>query len=511
MKISELKTNVSVIEKAKNDIIHDWCTTPYVKECLEQFIDIKTFEAKYAVGVFDYYTDIIKGKVQIGDCPDIKAFLKLCTKKEVAPHELFLICSGFKKALIACCLKMGQLTESILNEIIYITDINLSGVLELYKHMIKQKNKKIQEQENWLKQYINVINSTMIVSATDTEGIITHANQNFCDVSGYSAKELLGQPHSIIRHPDSPTEQFRDLWNTIKNKQSWTGIIKNRKKDGDAYYVSTVIFPILNTDGEIVEYMSARIDITQLFTLQKEKQNAERLMMQHAKMAEMGEMIGMIAHQWQQPLNAINILLDMIEEDVFEEEQDKDTINTNIHKIQTQTGLMAQIINDFRSFYKPDKQQERFRACEVAEKVYNLIDVKMKKLGIVFNVHAHKHFYVLGYPNDFKQVILNIYKNACDKFEETNQNNPRLDLIFDITDHTGTIIIKDNAGGIPEELLPSKLFDIYVTTKGEKGTGLGLKLCKTIVELKMNGKIYARNRDDGAEFVIELPLANDTL
>ena len=103
-----------------------------------------------------------------------------------------------------------------------------------------------------------------LVSKTDLEGVITYANRLFCDVSGYSKDELIGMPHKIVRHPDMPKEVFRDLWETIKAKKVWHGIVKNRAKNGGFYIADTAIVPILNSDRDIVEYISIRHDITEL-------------------------------------------------------------------------------------------------------------------------------------------------------------------------------------------------------------------------------------------------------
>ena len=110
---------------------------------------------------------------------------------------------------------------------------------------------------------LSYINSKYyITSTTDLNGIIISVSEAFCKISGYSESELLGQPHSIVRHPDTPKEAFVDLWNTIKNGQVWTGIIKNKKKNGDFYWVESTVEPIFNTKGEIEGYYSLRFNIS---------------------------------------------------------------------------------------------------------------------------------------------------------------------------------------------------------------------------------------------------------
>jgi PAS domain S-box-containing protein len=118
--------------------------------------------------------------------------------------------------------------------------------------------------ETLLREYKEAIDRSSIVSKTDVNGLITYANEAFTKISQYSTSELLGKPHNIIRHPDMPASVYEDLWRTIKAKKPWRGIVKNRKKDGSAYYVQTLVNPILNEKGEIEEFIAIRHDITEL-------------------------------------------------------------------------------------------------------------------------------------------------------------------------------------------------------------------------------------------------------
>jgi aerotaxis receptor len=97
-----------------------------------------------------------------------------------------------------------------------------------------------------------------IVSRTDLKGVITFANKAFCMLSGYSKDELVGQPHSIVRHPDMPKEAFKDMWQTIQNNQRWHGFVKNKRKDGKYYWTEAFIEPFFDEDGNKIGYMAAR-------------------------------------------------------------------------------------------------------------------------------------------------------------------------------------------------------------------------------------------------------------
>ncbi|RXJ75691.1 regulator [Arcobacter sp. F155] len=127
--------------------------------------------------------------------------------------------------------------------------------------LLEKENKKIL---NTFEQYKSIVDERSIVSKTDVNGIITYVNKPFEEISGYKIEELLGRSHNIIRHEDTPSEIFEEMWNTILDKKVWQGKIKNKKKNGDYYIVDTIIKPILNVDGQIEEFIALRNDITEL-------------------------------------------------------------------------------------------------------------------------------------------------------------------------------------------------------------------------------------------------------
>ncbi len=120
-----------------------------------------------------------------------------------------------------------------------------------------------------LSQYKNALDKSTLVSKTDTRGIISYANDRFCELSGYSKDELVGQPHSIVRHPDTPSSVFEQMWKQLKSKKIWTGMLQNRNKDGSSYYVHASIFPVMDKNGEVFEYLALREDLTAMILYEK--------------------------------------------------------------------------------------------------------------------------------------------------------------------------------------------------------------------------------------------------
>ena len=155
--------------------------------------------------------------------------------------------------------------------------MTLSGIYFLIKHFInvndENADEKINNNLSYLQSYKNTIDKNLIVTRTDPDGNITFANENFYKISGYTKNEVLGNNHSIVRHPDNKSPMFEKLWKTILSKKPWHGRIKNKKKDGSSYWIDTTIAPILNKDNEIVEFIGVRHDITKLLMQQEELRN----------------------------------------------------------------------------------------------------------------------------------------------------------------------------------------------------------------------------------------------
>ncbi len=148
--------------------------------------------------------------------------------------------------------------------------IMIDKVVKKYKYINEAKSNL-----HLLKEYQKATNSSSIVSKTDKRGIITFVNDKFCEISGYSKDELIGKNHNIVRHPDNPKSIFKDMWHTIRDKKEiWQGIVRNRTKNNKSYYVDSIVMPILDLDGNILEYISLRNDITDIMSPAKQLNDA---------------------------------------------------------------------------------------------------------------------------------------------------------------------------------------------------------------------------------------------
>lgn len=228
----------------------------------------------------------------------------------------------------------------------------------------------------------------------------------------------------------------------------------------------------------------------------------ERMLIHQNRLASMGEMIGNIAHQWRQPLNALGLLVQktplFLELGQIDEEFVKSSANQSMKLIQH----MSHTIDIFRDFFKPDKEKVAFKLNEAVVKTLSIMDGSLGSPQISVEIDVQEDSDLYSYPNEFSQVLINILANARDAFEEQNIANPKISITLSRENEMAVLTISDNAGGIPKEIM-DKIFDPYFTTKGpQAGTGVGLFMSKTIIEKNMGGRLAARNIADGAEFRI---------
>jgi PAS domain S-box-containing protein len=414
-----------------------------------------------------------------------------------------------------------------------------------------------------------VMQSANTIVITNLEGNIVFANPKFEETTGYTFKDAYMKNPRILKSGDQPNSYYEKLWRTISSGEVWKGEFKNKNKFDEYYWESATITPIKDAEGRVSEYLAIKEDITERklieeklektliemevsnweykmlnkdlkqeverrkeveseLKLQKEllvelnenlesqvnievKKNREKdeLMLLQSRQAAMGEMIGNIAHQWRQPLNAIGLMVyDLTDAFRFGEltEEYLDRSETDIKSVLEH---MSRTIDDFRNFFKPNKEKLSFRLEVVIKTAVSFLDATLKNSGIRLITELDKDIVLFGYPSEFAQVLLNIINNAKDALIETKPENPVIRITgINNNGENAEVKIIDNGGGVPSPIL-HKIFDPYFTTKEQgKGTGVGLYMSKTIVERNMNGTLDVINTGNGVEFIIKVPISN---
>ncbi len=238
----------------------------------------------------------------------------------------------------------------------------------------------------------------------------------------------------------------------------------------------------------------------------RKRQEQEQLLIQQSKLASMGEMIGNIAHQWRQPLNALSLVMQNIQFAYELDELDDDFMEKSVKKVNLLSKNMSKTIDDFRNFFKPNKEKRVFVLNEIVKKTLDIIDSSFEHHNIKIIQKFESEIKVFGFSNEFSQTILNIMNNSKDAFSENSIENAKVIITVKNDEEYGIVCIEDNAGGIPEYII-NKVFEPYFTTKEEgKGTGIGLYMSKIIIEQNMEGKLSVKNTENGALFIVKIPL-----
>jgi signal transduction histidine kinase len=235
-------------------------------------------------------------------------------------------------------------------------------------------------------------------------------------------------------------------------------------------------------------------------------------------MASMGEMIGNIAHQWRQPLSVISTIASGImvqkEYGMFKE----DHLVDDMDKIVKQTAHMSKTIEDFRDFFKSDKEKILFNVKDTIRQNIDLIEASFKNHNITIDPKINQDIELFGYQNELTQALINILNNAKDQLIKLDKEELKLVSIETIIQNNMVEInITDNGGGVPKDII-DKVFDPYFTTKHQsQGTGIGLYMTHEIIVKHFNGQLYVTNVDftyenktyTGARFTIALPMIKE--
>ncbi len=251
---------------------------------------------------------------------------------------------------------------------------------------------------------------------------------------------------------------------------------------------------------ELTEEIIKRIQV------EEELQETNKILLAQSKQAAMGEIIGMIAHQWRQPLSVISMAVSNIIIDMELDELKEESIKECSSEILNETKYLSQTIDDFRNFFKPDKEKEIFLIQELFDDIYRLMGKSFENNDIELDFLGDTAIEINTYSNELLQVFINILNNAKDALVTSHVEVRKVTLYTYKKDDRVIFEFCDNAGGIKEELM-DRIFEPYFSTKDEKnGTGIGLYMSKTIMEKHIQGSIWAENRGEGACFILEVPI-----
>lgn len=361
----------------------------------------------------------------------------------------------------------------------------------------------------------SAIDEAAIVAITDKRGIITYANKKFCDISQYTNSELIGKTHQIINSHFHPKEFFIEMWKTISQGIVWEGEIRNRAKDGSVYWVHTTIVPFLDSNGKPEQYIAVRYEITE------RKQFEDQLKIYAKKLEvsnkELQDFASVAAHDLQEPLRKIQSFSDRLK--IKAKEQLTQETFDYVDRIQNSAQRMQILIDDLLTYSRVTTKNSPFSIINlnnIVAQVVSDLEVRIEKS------HGKVEWKDLpsleADPTQMHQLFQNLLSNAL-KFRKPNVN-PLVTVEAKIFENSPLgrsgpacqITIRDNGIGFDEKYL-DRIFTIFQRLHGRheyEGTGIGLAVCRKIID-RHGGFITATSvPEQGATFIITLPLKQNS-
>ncbi len=368
------------------------------------------------------------------------------------------------------------------------------------------------------------------IAVMDVNGNFLEVNPAYSGILGYSREALLTRNCISLTREEERAMAAR----LLEQVQHGTNLSKWRKhcirSDGSEIFLE-MSASLLPAEKKIVAVINSLEETKKLEALNRElrqkqeelgqlnetlqqrvdeevskNRETEKQMLHQSRLAQMGEMISMIAHQWRQPLSAISATAIDLSMKLMLERYDRELFKTKIANISEFAQHLSKTIDDFRDFYKSNKEKRSIAVTELFTGALNIIGISLQNRGIELETDFASEAELYTYPNELKQVTLNLIKNAEDVLLEKKMPAPCISLRTYEADGEACLEVRDNGGGIPEDVI-GRIFEPYFTTKeNANGTGLGLYMSKIIVEEHCGGRLRAENVEGGARFTVAIPL-----
>ena len=342
---------------------------------------------------------------------------------------------------------------------------------------------------NQLEDFKRALDHAAIVAITDVSGRITYVNDTFCEISGYSREELLGQDHRIVNSSHHSKDFIRDLWRTIASGQVWHGELRNRAKDGRIYWVDTTIVPFLNERGKPYQYIAIRSDITA-------RKQAEEKLAQQAALARVGQLAAVVAHEVRNPLAGIKGAVQVLMSRRAPGDSELPVMRDIVGRIDS----LSELINDLMLYARP--RAPRLSHVELRPLIGDAVtlirrDPAAQSVEIVVDGED-----VSASADDelIRATVLNLLINAA----QAMGGHGRIVVTLRKSGDFATIEVRDSGPGIPPEIR-NQVFDPFFTTKA-RGGGLGLPIARRTAELHGGSLVLDCPESGGTIVTMKLPL-----
>lgn len=399
--------------------------------------------------------------------------------------------------------------------------------LELEMAERQMAEESLTEKEAYLRAIVET--EPECVKVLDAHGNLQMMNRAGLDmIQAESLEQVQGQCVYPLIAPEF-RDAFIHLTNQVFLGESGSLEFEMTGLAGRRLWLDTHAVPLYNDQGEITALISITRDITQRkqaeaviaeYHRQLEELNAslearvteaiadlrqkDQLLIQQSRLAAMGEMINNIAHQWRQPLNNVGLIIQNLQLSYTSGTISDEELESEVSKAMGILMHMSRTIDDFRNFFRTDKNRQEFTVREAIDRVLEFVSTALESRKIRVEVTGDSGVRATGYVNEYSQVVINLLSNVRETCMERGIAEPVIHISIENANGRSVVRIQDNCGGIPDDIMP-KIFDPYFTTRQpDKGTGIGLYMSKVIIEQNMGGRLTAYNTADGAEFRIEV-------
>lgn len=354
------------------------------------------------------------------------------------------------------------------------------------------------------------LDQSSIVAITDSNGVITYANDKFCEISGYERQELIGKTHRIVNSNYHEPEVFKELWKTIKSGHVWRGELRNKSKSGSFYWVNTTIVPLLNEQSNTNHYLAIRHDITALKKAQETIMEQQAKIAAGTKYAALGEMAANLTHEINNPLGVILGRCEMLKDLLNNGKLDPQALVNMVDNIEYTARRIEKIIRSMKSYSVASDNDpfEIHQLSNIINETLEFVSQRYRDHGIeLLVVPQDQNLTIECRDTEISQVLLNLLNNAFDAVSKLEEKWVKVGVID--SGDTVTISITDSGKGIPVHLR-TRLFDPFFSTKEKQyGTGLGLSIAKGLVD-KQGGSLEIDELCPNTKFQIIFPKRKST-
>jgi len=341
----------------------------------------------------------------------------------------------------------------------------------------------------------------IIVLTLNTDGNISMINTQGCNLLKIKQEDAIGKNFIQSFIPENLQDEIQAIFQTVikKNVNLVTHNINNIiDANKEEHIIAWTNNYLKDLDGNITGVISSGVDITEIH-------NKDKIMISQSRQAAMGDMLAMIAHQWRQPLSVISLVSSNIRANIdLGEEVTKDELTSLLTTLDEQSQYLSSTIDDFKNFFKPEKEQEEIEISLILSRLMTLVQKSVENNTIKLNLPTNQYIKLHTYPNQIIQILLNLINNSRDAILEFNPKSGVIDITVDEKEKEIIIGICDNGGGIDESVL-GKIGQPYVSTKSKNGTGLGLYMSQIITKKYLHGTLEWKNSESGCCFHLTLP------